>query len=279
MPKRRYQRRGGFTLIELLVVIAIIAILASVLLPALTRAKAVALATKCKSNLKQMGLGLVMYVQDNDGEYPTDFANGMGTGMWEEDLAPYVNTENGWSHGKGIFRCPSHKPAIPPTLRTLLPLPPNINIYLPSYGYNAYGYGRLPIRLDPGANGLGGVSGGPKADGSMTWFTPTREAQLSNPSDMLALGDGYGAMTDARKPVGSAAGALMVESKLLSRGGMFFGTTPDYGVDLKTVERRHRGRLNMTFCDGHVEDGKIYKWYFSEKDEDLRRWNVNHEPQ
>jgi len=73
----------------------------------------------------------------------------------------------------------------------------------------------------------------------------------------------------------------MRESSVFSRGGLFYATAADGGgvVDLKTVERRHRGRLNMTFCDGHVEDDKIHKWYFSERDADLRRWNVNHEPQ
>ncbi|HEY3298451.1 MAG TPA: prepilin-type N-terminal cleavage/methylation domain-containing protein, partial [Armatimonadota bacterium] len=70
MLVRATKRNSGFTLIELLVVIAIIAILAAILFPVFAQAREKARSASCLSNEKQIGLGLMMYMQDYDETYP-----------------------------------------------------------------------------------------------------------------------------------------------------------------------------------------------------------------
>ena len=114
-PHDRSGRRG-FTLIELLVVIAIIAILAGMLLPALSKAKARAQTTKCLGNMKQQGIGFQLYADDNADAYPvhpTWSTVGGKLGLRPE----YESTKYGWTNrplnkyisAQEAYLCPSDK--------------------------------------------------------------------------------------------------------------------------------------------------------------------------
>src|SRR6188768_3972458 len=103
---RRRQSRG-FTLIELLVVIAIIAILAAMLLPALAKAKATAKKAQCLSNLRQMGLSLLMYAEDNQNSIPRGVA-GVG-GSWWRALAVNMGGKEGADFVRiKVLTCPAY---------------------------------------------------------------------------------------------------------------------------------------------------------------------------
>ena len=162
----RYARKG-FTLIELLVVIAIIAILAAILFPVFARAREAARKTTCLSNLKNLGLAQLMYVQDYDEQFPwlmmdnrnnnntTGLSQGMSSGppnlngirglFMEYKLQPYIKNY-------GIFGCPTLRPS-------QISVSPVDNLPLNAFGSYAYMYG-----------GIGAKCGSSPTGGSATPF-------------------------------------------------------------------------------------------------------------
>jgi len=97
-------KRLAFTLIELLVVIAIIATLAALLFPVFARAKEAAKKTTCLSNQKQITLGMMVYLDDNDDVFPWSYSWNDGS-IWALKLLPYVTTYT--KNTAGVWSCPT----------------------------------------------------------------------------------------------------------------------------------------------------------------------------
>lgn len=256
---------NGFTLIELLVVIAIIGILAGLLLPAFSSAKAKAQAIYCRNNLRQIGIALISYTQDNGGAYPVyaRLAKGSETrgAKWYNDIMP--NLPGGWSNG--IYRCPAYRGRVldyqPPTY---------ISGSAGSYAYNGGSSER------PGSDGyysqvyLYGLS-----KKSSNWWelpgelTAVRETEVKKPSDMITLGDSLSRWYI----LGSSKSTLFSGIDFLSRKPAFV-----YDEGVPGAAERHRGMSHVVFADGHVEGNTIKRLFFDEDVLALSRWNIDNLP-
>jgi len=125
-------RKRGFTLIELLVVIAIIAILAAILFPVFAKAREKARQATCMSNEKQIGLGIMQYVQDYDETYPYIYADCIPNAKWGTTGSSLVAFLDPYMKSTGVWTCPSN--SYKPALRDCYPgrFPPMPYHYSPS---------------------------------------------------------------------------------------------------------------------------------------------------
>lgn len=229
-PRRR-GRHAGFTLIELLLVIAILAILAGMLLPTLARAKAKAKEVHCLSNMRQLSLGVMLYVEDHDETFPpaTDF--GLSTDVperiWPRRVLRYLPATN-------VFGCPGAK------LRGF------------SADWNARGQGSIGYTTATAFDPLG-EEGFP---------SPTRTPMLQTPTLTPFFGDTPNGPTGEKyrgyvfspyngraNPLDPRLGTPLVDdADLVERLGEALAP-----AQLKPLQARHAGKVVLLFADGHAD--------------------------
>jgi prepilin-type N-terminal cleavage/methylation domain-containing protein/prepilin-type processing-associated H-X9-DG protein len=225
----------AFTLIELLVVIAIIAILAGMLLPALARAKQKGRQTACHSNMRQIGLGVVMYATDHRDFLPYGYAYtwpGQRELYWWQDLCrPYINSEP-------VYSCPS---AFPHGQWTELRPPGTPRPLVKDYICNAHG----------GAYAESGKQAWVNANGPFinNWDNPSRSlAEIEDTAGTIAIVDGSTNVFEIWRLEQADAWYNA------GFGPAFYGNSPDTKRPTSGhVAKRHTGGFNASFCDGHAE--------------------------
>jgi len=260
-PPRPVNR--GFTLIELLVVIAIIAILAAMLLPALARAKEQGLAASCLSNTHQIGLGMIMYADDNKQIFPEPgnpadpawwtpgpFYNNLGLMCGSEWLLADHKTPNTpapmiqpYVKNSLVWVCPKRKRGLTYVTTNGI-YDPSITGFL-SYGFNEIGCFCLASLTN---NGLPGY---------MTVPTPPFKYTLAlRPSQLIAVSEVSGSNDPLDCDGNGNSGNVTGDAAWLD-GWWAENSAPTPGLPtvqddrLQTAYGKHINRVNVLYVDGH----------------------------
>lgn len=217
--------KRAFTLIELLVVIAIISLLAAILFPVFGRVRENARRTSCASNLKQIGIGVLQYMQDYDEYYPINWDyNGNGSISnpevegWRYYLMSYIKNDQ-------IYRCPSSSvPGGTPTGNVYIDVPIAGGPLRAYYRYNYAANSNVIRRTDIN----------PKV--------PLKMSQMTRPSEMLLIADAAHNVIDT--------GLWTVVNAGWQGNITGASDIPSY-VDQNSS--RHLGGSNILWGDGHVK--------------------------
>jgi prepilin-type processing-associated H-X9-DG protein len=245
-------------LVELLVVIAVIGLVAAMLLPAVSTSKAVALSAACKSNLRQLGIALILYTQTH-GSYPAHAYRPPDVTPAPGSPAVFIDTY-GWpgyllphlSGQRDIFRCPARGFEFQwPTNRTPRGYDFPFNLGSTDQPWS-YGYNGLNIKQ---ARGGFYTHGGYGLSPSVPSGLPAN--LVSQPAEMIAVGDSDGN--------GFGDGMISFMRPQV-------GASPDFPPG-----EVHKKGANIVFCDGHVEWQKQAKW-IQLTPQAARRWHYDNHP-